>query len=937
MKDHKLAAIVFTDIVGYTKQMGENEQLTLELLQKQREIIFPVVEQYGGKVIKEIGDGLLMMFYSANEAVRFSIDVQKQLVDEELTIRAGIHIGDVIFENEDVFGSAVNTAARIEPLAQPNGICISEDVRSQIRNQKDIFTVSCGKKELKGVDEPIEIFQVLIDEKEIETQIQGIPFYKDLWQRRVFQILGIYLGISFLIKLAMVSVVSSNLWSPYLVELAWTILLSLVPSVLILSYFHGKKGVSKWSKVELIGMPLNVIVATVILVFIFKGKDLGAATASITLENEEGEKIERTIVKHEFRKKIALFFYDNISSDSSLYWMQYAVPMTLNYDLSQNTFIQTGTGLRYLRKFREAGFQKGIGASFVHLKDIATYFKMNYFVTGTINYRDQNYILTTKIYNTENATLLSSFETKGPDFFILIDEISKRLVKELKLPTAQIEQAKDLPIGEIYTKSTKALRNYVVGTLQQFLYNDWHTAVRHIEDAIEEDPEFTLAHFTLADYYFKINNVSKAEESLNKTMENLIKLPERMRFSAKLFWYVLKQEPDKAMAVLKMWTELYPQDIEAHDELAGRYTYKNMFAEAIKEYQTILRLDPEQTKYLRVIGEAFHYLGNPDSAIVYFNRYVKKQPEDYRGYKIIAEHYMFLGDFDKADAFLEKAMILEPMRVDLALNKAKIDIRRGDFEPLEKDYIKLFKLCTTIQDSGKVQMALSDYYELRGQTALSLEYYKMFLKGLDQYITPIHRVVNNLFHINKYVIAGKEKEAVNIIKEAESFFEPPVDKVVAFGYMFYYIAVDSAILAEPYIEPGRELAIGFGEEVLLSNIHFVEGHIFEAKGQFKNAVESFSRFLELSPEGINVHYDLARCLRKQGKLKNAKKHIQTTLTNNPWNPKYNYEAALIQSDLGNDIQAQEFLKRACEVWGNSDQGYKPALDAQELLSEYTKE
>ena len=120
-KDHKLAAIVFTDIVGYTKRMEENEQLTMQLLQKQREIVFPIVESYGGEIIKEIGDGLMMMFESAIEAVRCAISIQTRLKDEELTIRAGIHIGDVIFKGGDVFGSAVNTAARIEPLAPPNG------------------------------------------------------------------------------------------------------------------------------------------------------------------------------------------------------------------------------------------------------------------------------------------------------------------------------------------------------------------------------------------------------------------------------------------------------------------------------------------------------------------------------------------------------------------------------------------------------------------------------------------------------------------------------------------------------------------------------------------------------------------------------------------------------------------------------------------------
>ena len=86
MKDHKLAAIVFTDIVGYTKQMEADEEATMKLLSKQREIVFPLVKEFGGEVIKEIGDGLLMMFNSANRAVRFAMAIQEKLKDEELTI-----------------------------------------------------------------------------------------------------------------------------------------------------------------------------------------------------------------------------------------------------------------------------------------------------------------------------------------------------------------------------------------------------------------------------------------------------------------------------------------------------------------------------------------------------------------------------------------------------------------------------------------------------------------------------------------------------------------------------------------------------------------------------------------------------------------------------------------------------------------------------------
>ena len=240
MKDQKLAAIVFTDIVGYTRQMEANEEKTLQLLERQREIIFPLVSEFGGEIIKEIGDGLMMMFTSANRAVRFAIAAQDRLKNEEFKIRAGIHIGDVIFDKGDVFGSAVNIAARIEPLAPAGGICISKDVRNQIRNQGDILTVSVGNKELKGVKEAVQVYKIATGKLDDER----VSVIRDLWRRRVVQITFFYILLSYLFKWISELIVGQYMLSPHLSQLVWLLLISLIPSIIIISYFHGRRGVS---------------------------------------------------------------------------------------------------------------------------------------------------------------------------------------------------------------------------------------------------------------------------------------------------------------------------------------------------------------------------------------------------------------------------------------------------------------------------------------------------------------------------------------------------------------------------------------------------------------------------------------------------------------------------------------------------------------------
>jgi len=126
--ERKLAAIVFTDIAGYSQAMGNDEANALELLKKNRAITPKVINEFNGEFLKEMGDGTLSRFTSVIDAVRCAMEIQKQAQESELPLRIGIHIGDVIIEDSDVLGSGVNIASRIEPLADVGGICISSDV-----------------------------------------------------------------------------------------------------------------------------------------------------------------------------------------------------------------------------------------------------------------------------------------------------------------------------------------------------------------------------------------------------------------------------------------------------------------------------------------------------------------------------------------------------------------------------------------------------------------------------------------------------------------------------------------------------------------------------------------------------------------------------------------------------------------------------------------
>jgi TolB-like protein/Tfp pilus assembly protein PilF len=177
--ERRLAAILAGDVAGYSRMMGADEEGTLlRLNTHRREFLEPKIAEHRGRIVKRTGDGVLIEFASAVDATRCAVEIQRGMVernasvpeDKRIELRIGIHIGDVIIEDGDIFGDGVNIAARLESSAEPGGICISDDAYRQVYGKLDANFQDAGEHELKNIERPVRLYRIHLENKAIRSR-----------------------------------------------------------------------------------------------------------------------------------------------------------------------------------------------------------------------------------------------------------------------------------------------------------------------------------------------------------------------------------------------------------------------------------------------------------------------------------------------------------------------------------------------------------------------------------------------------------------------------------------------------------------------------------------------------------------------------------------------------------------------------------------------
>jgi tetratricopeptide (TPR) repeat protein len=729
-------------------------------------------------------------------------------------------------------------------------------------------------------------------------------------------------------------VVGNMQLSPHLVTMTTVGLLSLLPAVILLAFFAGRRPGGAWGRPEKIGVPVNVVAAVGLLLVLFSGKDLGAAMKKVEVTNEEGETIERVIPKGSFRKNFALYVFENKSGDEELDWMQFALPLMLEYDIYQDAFISVGGAFdeNNWQRLKESGFDSWVGVPDALKRKIAAERHESQYVSGEIDRQGDVYAITVRVHETDSGKLLEEKVYRGTDIFAMTDEIAVDLKRATGVPSWHLDGVQDLTIASMVTDSPEAMREHALALKAMVFDRDWPAVARHLDASLAADSTNALAHFHRWQAARVSNDAGGGQSALQASLRHAYKVPERFQFIIKGNYYFMQQEPDKALALFEMMRELYPEDIQAFLALAQVYRIRNEIDNAIAAYEKIIELDPYQHEHLHEIATLCKRRGYYDRALDYLERYADMNPQNSKSFEEIAELNRDMGEFEKARQNLDKALLIDPERVTLLIGAANADLNMGKFDEAFEQYRDALRASRSSTDSARVYNALEDYCEMRGEYRSSIDFMK---KRQENISVPLMRVIQELDEVDRYVHAGDTDAAFAAMKRIEgALTAPPYNLAIPFGYVEIYRALKKPDELQDAIEGFEKYIAAFKLEALRPRVDYARGYAAELRGEYNTAIGFYIRIIEEDPGSAGAFRAVGRCQREMGQLDDAKANLQRSLKLRPYDAEANHLLALVYHARGDMQNARKHLDRCLTTWANADPAYEEAARARATRDEW---
>jgi len=596
----RLSAIMFTDMVGYSALTQKNEALALDLLEEHRTIVRPFFEKHDGREIETAGDSFFVEFTSAVEATNCAIEIQTTLnernktepAERRILLRIGLHIGDVVFVDQQVHGDGVNIAARMEPLAQPGGICISEDVARQIRNKIDFPVIKLGEEKLKNISMPMDIYCIVLPWLHTDQRTKRtFPIKKII--PYAFGLLAVLIIIAtfYFIKNYNGKNVSHS-------KLRLAVLpLSNISKDAKDEYFADGMTEELISSLSKIG-GLNVIARTSIMKYKETDKDI----SKIGKELMVGSILEGSVRKFENKARVTVQLID-VSTQEHLWSMDYDRELK-DIFMIQSEIAQNVAGELKVRLVSSEKEQLEKGST----KDMQAF--QEYLIgKHYLNQRTSENIQVSLQHFEKSMKLDSAFALPYASLAYAYTLIGVAGYGDIPREMAETK-AKQAVMKALEIDETLAEAHAALGYIKFRIDWDWKGAEKELKRAIELKPGYATAHEWYALFLAIHVRLDEALQEMQKAYE-LDPLSSSVNTGIARIHH-FRNEPEKGLAQIKKTLAIDSNYAEAHFTAGMTYSKITEYEKAVEALEKATALSGRRPVVLGVLGAVYGKMGRGD-------------------------------------------------------------------------------------------------------------------------------------------------------------------------------------------------------------------------------------------------------------------------------------------------------------------------------------
>jgi adenylate cyclase len=924
----RLAAIMFTDIKDYSKKMQSDESAALRMLEIHNQMMRENIAKFEGTVIKTVGDAFLVSFDSVINATECAVECQERFIEynkekaehQKIVIRVGVHLGDIIEKDNDVFGDGVNIASRIQSMAEPGGINISESVYQQVKNKLELAVLALGAPQLKNIKEAVKVYQIIVGggkgRSAFATQwlIFKTLMRRKEWKRRLS------LGIP-LFLVALFFVLPFNNFpgiKKFRVEkfywLGYTDI-TVEGRVAVLPFENN----SKLEEYAVDGITDEVITSLGSI----KGLFVLDRNAVFKFKNTEEElpSIAEELGVRYVIKGLVRSVGDKVRISYELFDNQKSKKTTgkLDEDFSQENIIQVQERLaqsiaKELRITVTKEQQAAI-ASKTQVNSKAYEFSLrglDYLRRNTKRDNDFAMQMFQKAIQLDTNFALGFAELAYAEWlhYSWYGEGGRELLDQ-SLKHAQKAQQLNPQLGEAYR---------VIGAVYSMappLASNYTDDVNALNKAIELNPNDAISYYLLGSVYER----KDLNQSLSYYEQAIQRSPSNSLFYLGKGRALMKNKMlDSAIAIVKEAIEYQPDQIQGYLQLGNLFVQKENLSEAENSFRRAIQLQPDNTAGYLGLAKMYRQLGNDEDAVAQYHSALLRDSTNREVYFGLGESNLSLKKLKDAQKYFDKVIEIGQYDFRVVNDVGRAYERIGDFETaLYYFNLSIEKNPNARAAGGEISV---DALEKKAQMLVTLG-------RLDEAVTAMENVVelkkdyaipysNLALFLN---MAQRPQDAITAIKKYPHYLDEP-DLLMKLG-MSYRMLGDINNSLETYSAAEemykKRLETAPRDQVLLSFVtetYYHRGISFEKAGkqaeafnQFDKALKFYQDKLNDEPGNLEVIGYIGVIKARLGDKNGSPQIIQKLESDASTDPIVNYQIAAIYS-VQNDIpNAAKYLRK----------------------------